>query len=745
MKPILEPGRNCWRIERADRVAFLVDGADYFRALRASLKQAEESILILAWDIDSRLQLVREDPADGLPAEFGAFLNALISRKRRLHGHILSWDFAMLFALDREWLPIFKLDWKTHRRLRFHMDDRHPFGGSHHQKVVVIDDRLAFAGGLDLTLGRWDTSEHRPDDPRRIELGHEPARPYHDVQMAVSGDAARALGALARHRWWCATDQELREPSRNAAPLWPEELAVDIEDVRVAIARTLPDSAVQPQVRESEQLFIDAIAAAERYIYIENQYFTSAQIANALAARLREEAGPEVVMVLPLKTDGWLAQMTMDVIRLRLLEQLAAADHGNRLRVFHPDGPGLDISPINVHAKLMIVDDDFLRIGSSNLNNRSMVLDSECDLAIESCGEARVQHAIARFQHRLLAEHLGATIEQVKAARSMHASMIAAVDALRGGPRTLKPLDLTVPEGTVETLAAPDMFDPEQPVDPAQLVRRLLPDQERAPVRKRMTLWIALVALILGLAGAWRWTPLSEWVNPTALADMISELKTGAFTPFAVLGVYVLATLIMIPVTLLITATVLSFGSGYGFLYAVSGALLSAVVTYGLGRMIGRARVRRLAGARLNRISRQLAKRGVITIFIVRMLPVAPFTLVNLVAGASQVGLRDYVLGTLLGMTPGIIAIALLVDQINAVLHTPSWQSVLTLVAVAAVTIFAVLQLAKWLQRAAARRESQAPAAACAKNDGRKGKAQQRSESHVAAAHASARPVAGRR
>src|SRR3569623_1978833 len=204
MNQNLEPGRNCWRIERADRVACLVDGADYFRALRASLKQAEESILILAWDIDSRLQLVREDPADGLLVEFGAFLNALISRKRRLHGHILSWDFAMLFALDREWLPIFKLDWKTHRRLRFHMDDRHPFGGSHHQKVVVIVDRLAFAGGLELSLGRWDTSEHRRDDPRRIELGHVRARPYHDVQMAVSGDAARALGALARHRSRCA-------------------------------------------------------------------------------------------------------------------------------------------------------------------------------------------------------------------------------------------------------------------------------------------------------------------------------------------------------------------------------------------------------------------------------------------------------------------------------------------------------------------------------------------------------------
>src|SRR3569832_2150888 len=87
-------------------------------------------------------------------------------------------------------------------------------GGSHHQKVVVIDDQLAFAGGLDLTLGRWDTPDHVPDDPRRIELNPAPARPYHDVQVAVSGAAARALGELARERWRCATGKKLRAPTR---------------------------------------------------------------------------------------------------------------------------------------------------------------------------------------------------------------------------------------------------------------------------------------------------------------------------------------------------------------------------------------------------------------------------------------------------------------------------------------------------------------------------------------------------
>lgn len=192
MKSILRPGHNCWRIERADRLAFLVDGAAYFRALRHALTQAEQSILILSWDIDSRFRMVRgeENTDDGWPVPLGEFLKALVSRKRTLHSHILSWDFAMIFALDRQWLPLYQRPWSTHRRLHFHMDDRHPMGGSHHQKVVVIDDKIAFAGGLDLTLGRWDTPEHMPSDPRRIEIDNQPARPYHDAQVAVTGPAA---------------------------------------------------------------------------------------------------------------------------------------------------------------------------------------------------------------------------------------------------------------------------------------------------------------------------------------------------------------------------------------------------------------------------------------------------------------------------------------------------------------------------------------------------------------------------
>src|SRR5687767_4462992 len=148
---LLVPGRTCWRIERAERMAFLVDGEAYFSAVREAMRNAQRSIHILGWDIDSRVELVPGGANDGLPDPLGEFLDALVRRRRSLHAWVLSWDFAMIFALEREWMPVYKLEKSTHRRLKFRLDDVHPIGGSHHQKVVVIDDRIAFVGGLDLT------------------------------------------------------------------------------------------------------------------------------------------------------------------------------------------------------------------------------------------------------------------------------------------------------------------------------------------------------------------------------------------------------------------------------------------------------------------------------------------------------------------------------------------------------------------------------------------------------------------
>lgn len=167
MKKILNAGTNCWRINHAQRASFIIDGEDYFRTVRQAMKQAQHSIFIIGWDIHSELQLLRDDSDDGYPKQLGPLLNQLAAEKQSLNIYILNWDFAMIYVIEREFFPHYKLRWKSHKRVHFCLDGNHPVGASQHQKLVVVDDQLAFVGGMDLSQWRWDTSQHKIDEPRR--------------------------------------------------------------------------------------------------------------------------------------------------------------------------------------------------------------------------------------------------------------------------------------------------------------------------------------------------------------------------------------------------------------------------------------------------------------------------------------------------------------------------------------------------------------------------------------------------
>lgn len=696
---ILKPGDNCWRIEHADRVGFLVDGADYFHAFRETAKKARRSVLIAGWDVDSRLMLEAEDPGDGLPVRLGDFLDTLVSRRKRLHIHILDWDYSVVFAPEREWLPWYKMDWATHRRLHFRLDSKHPVGGSQHQKIVVIDDRVAFVGGLDFALRRWDTSEHRPDDPRRrILQQHTIPPPYHDVQMMVGGDVAKALGELVRDRWHDVTGKKLHSPRlpANHAP-WPEEIGVDLEDLAVGIARTYPKYGSREEVREIERLLVEAIAAARNTIYIENQYFSSYKVGDALASRLAEEDGPEVVIVLPKHTDGWLTQITLDVLRERLIKRLNAADKQHRLRVYYPHVPNLGEQCINVHAKLLVVDEALLCVGSANFNNRSMGLDSECDLVLEANGELRVSTAIAAMRNRLLAEHLDTTPAAVAQAVSEGASLIQAIEALGQSERTLRPLELTVPEELDALVPDAQITDPEMPFDTDSVLRQFVTEEDKAPARRSLSALATLLVIALLLAATWRWTPLSEWLNLDENISRLNQLRNEWFTPFIVIAIYVVASLLVFPVTLLIIGTGLAFGSLYGFAYAMLGAEVSALVNYAIGHTFGRHAIRNLSNRWVTRISRQLAHQGVLAIVTLRFIPIAPFTVINLVAGASHIRLRDFALGTLLGMAPGILALTVFSDQVVAAITAPEAIRIVGLLVLAVVIAAGSWWFSRWL------------------------------------------------
>ena len=689
MDSLLRPGRNCWRVERAHRAAVLVDGDAYFRAVRRAIGAARRSVFILGWDIDSRMRLVPDGADDGLPAALGEFLHAVVADRPTLEAWVLTWDFSMLYALEREWLPVYKLEWRTHRRLHFRLDGRHPLGASHHQKIVVVDDEIAFVGGFDLAGSRWDRPAHRADEPLRRDRSGRVHPPFHDVQMLVEGPVAAALGSLARARWHGATGRPARPaPPGDAAagsPAWPADVAPDFADVDVAIARTEPAFDGRAGAREVLALHQDAIAAAREDLYFENQYLTSDAIAAALVERLSGHDGPQVAIVSRRSESGWLEERTMGVLRGRFHRRLREADRHERYGLYAPVVPGLAAADcVNVHSKLFVVDDRLLAVGSANLANRSMLLDTECVLAIQSGGCRRTADAIRAVRDRLLAEHLDVAPAAVAHAVAER-GVVGAIDALRGEGRTLAPLE-PAPDTAREALLPPQVLvDPEQPIAPERFVRLFVPPDAGRPVSRRLVALGLLATTLVLLAIAWRWTPLAQYIDVARMTRVVQRMADGPFTPLAVIGGYVVAGLLVVPVTLLIGVTGFVFDPLAAVFYAITGSLASALVTYQIGRWLGRDTVRRLSGRRINRLSRRIARRGVLAVTVLRLMPVAPFSLVNLLAGASHIGLRDFLVGSAIGMAPGIVLTVVFVHHLaEAILDpTPATLLVLGLIVVA--------------------------------------------------------------
>src|SRR5262245_29330527 len=330
--PICVEGKNCWSISRAARASLLIDGEDYFSVLTSTLERAQRFIFIAGWQLDSRFRLNPRNPDS--PGCWDFVLD-LVRRNRQLRIYVLLWDFAMIYAADREIIPLYSHPWRSHRRIHFRLDSNHPMGASHHQKIVVIDDAVAFSGGLDIAEHRWDTRDHLPQDPHRMDSLGRLYPPYHDVQLMVDSDAALALGQLVRERWRRATGKRLRMTGGGTGDPWPSTVVPDLENVPVAIARTEPGYDMNQEVREVESLYLDGIRQARSFIYLENQYLSSSAVGDALAARLQEKDGPEIVMVLPQETSEWLEQVSMAVLRSRLLKRLRGADRFGRLHVYY--------------------------------------------------------------------------------------------------------------------------------------------------------------------------------------------------------------------------------------------------------------------------------------------------------------------------------------------------------------------------------------------------------------------------
>jgi uncharacterized membrane protein YdjX (TVP38/TMEM64 family) len=502
--------------------------------------------------------------------------------------------------------------------------------------------------------------------------------------MMVDGPAAAALGELARDRWARAACEALPPPA--AAPPeedpWPEGVMPDLRHVRVGIARTQPAFHGASEAREVEALFHDMIGAAERSLYIENQFLTDATFARHLIRRLREKPALEVAIVAPRTHHTWLEHRTMLAGRIRFMQAVRDAGLEHRVRLLYPHVRRRGAaSEVMVHSKVMVVDDRLLRVGSANLCNRSMGTDTECDLVVEAVDDAD-RAAIARVRDRLIGEHCGTTPAAVAAriARG-NGSLFAAIDALEGGARQLLPVeDGRLPAG--EPIAAIEAAaDPRRPIDAAEYLADFSgdgpPPRSMLPALLRGALVLVPVALLML---AWRYTPLAELMKPEAFQAALQA--GGSWGPAVALALFLLLGFLAFPVNVLIIGTAAAFGAWPGLAYAAVGALASAAATYAVGRRVGKAPLRNLLGPRVNRIAGKVNRNGIMAVTMVRLLPIAPFTLVNLVAGAMRIRFLDYMAGTALGLLPGVLLMSALGDRLFRILERPTLSNVLALLAV---------------------------------------------------------------
>jgi phosphatidylserine/phosphatidylglycerophosphate/cardiolipin synthase-like enzyme len=461
---LLIPGQTCWRVARADQFACVIDAADYFKHAKAAMLRAQHRIMLIAWDLDARTTFERGAKTLPGPNQLGAFLYWMLRKRPALEIYLLKSNLRLLPVFDGIWFgltPVALVNQITSKRMHFAVDGTHPPGSVHHQKIAVIDDAMAFCGGLDLTVDRWDTRTHQHDSRGRKTLGRSYG-PRHEVAAAVDGEAARALAEQARVRWQTATDQSLA-PVDAKHVAWPRELEPILRNVDIGIARTLPELEDRSEVREVEALNLAAIAAARHTIYLENQYLAARGLVDALAARLREDDGPEIVIVIARRGNNPLERETMDSARHRLIHVLWDADEQRRLGVYFPVNDGG--VPIYVHSKVVVADDRLLRVGSSNLNNRSMGFDSECDVAIEADPNGSehddVRRQITSVRHQLISEHLDVAVDEFEEALHRCGSFLQAIEALRGRDKTLQPFTEQTVADEASPLAENELMDPD--------------------------------------------------------------------------------------------------------------------------------------------------------------------------------------------------------------------------------------------------------------------------------------------
>jgi phosphatidylserine/phosphatidylglycerophosphate/cardiolipin synthase-like enzyme len=370
-----------------NRLDVLVDGCEALPAIAAELARAESYVHLAGWFFSPELDLSRDD-------EPMIVRNLLAELAERVDVRLLSWKGAPV--------PVFKPSQRDvremldsmarHTHIEARSDGCTGFTHCHHEKTIVIDGRVAFVGGIDLTLDGgdpWDTPTH----VARGGIG------WHDAAVRIEGPAVVDVAQHFRLRWHGATRELLPRPRR------PQ----DAGDVELQVVRTLPAGTYRAARRGDYSIleaYTAALRSAERFVYLENQFLWSPEVVSILAGKLRNPPSDDfrVLVVLPARAnDG------ADISRGQVAALIHAADESTRFlacTIYARAGNLRD--PVYIHSKIGIVDDRWLTIGSANLNAHSLFNDTEMNVVTLDAEVARA----ARL--RLWSEHLELPVDDVQ-------------------------------------------------------------------------------------------------------------------------------------------------------------------------------------------------------------------------------------------------------------------------------------------------------------------------------------------
>ncbi|HYX35764.1 MAG TPA: phospholipase D-like domain-containing protein [Oligoflexus sp.] len=662
------------------------DGEAYFKAFIEACERATSTIFILGWDTHTRTNLdpKREGSAQGDHWNLATFFRRILKNHPKLHIYLLSWRPAPLYIMEREKLQNFKFTRFCHPRLHFCTDSHHPIGGSHHEKIVIIDDQLAFVGGMDLTIRRWDTCMHAAEDPLRKDPDGQYYQPYHDAQLGMAGPAAWQLAQMFRQRWKQANGTNIpMVPPTRVKPPAPAQAIAFFEDAPIAVSLTYPSFRNSNEVKQIAQVYEDLLLSAQRYVYIETQYLTSHHMVDILCRLGQRSEGPEITLVLPERLGPWLEKRTMSHLQYEALTKVLAYDFHKRVHIVYPYDQ--ELIPIykyvTVHSKLMIVDDQFLTLGSANLNNRSMGLDTECNVTIDARQQPHLQRSIRKALAFLIVHYANHDASYALQELERTGSPLQVLKSLRllSPDKHLADFKLQpMPEEKIGWLDA-DLLDMDQPsaleiaMDRWGRMLEIIQRHLKVPPRMMALVMTGLAGASIAASYAWMFSPLygNQWtLNFYPQNGMPHDTRLSTLLLIPIL--YVIACLLLAPINLLILLTASFFPALPAFSYIVLSVIGLVSLGYVAGRCMGRFFFPQFYGRH--------TPEGFAALCLLRIMPIAPNTLVNVAAGAARIPYLRFMGATLAGMAPGCIMLVIFQRCIINAFLNPGWTTVLPLI-----------------------------------------------------------------